>query len=131
MIDIHCHILPGLDDGPSSLEESVEMARQAWEQGITDIIATPHVVLDADNAPTREAILGKVQLINGELEDRSISVKVHPGAELFIDPLIPSLLDKSEVCTLADGGKYVMMELSLGGIPLNLESIIFELATRV
>jgi protein-tyrosine phosphatase len=130
MIDIHCHILPGLDDGSSSIEESVEMAEQAWEQGITDIIATPHVILDADNAPTREAILKKVQLINGELEDRSISVRIHSGAELFVDSLIPSLFDKSEVSTLADGGKYVMMELPLGGIPLYLQSIIFGLTTR-
>jgi protein-tyrosine phosphatase len=130
MIDIHCHILPELDDGASSLEESIKMAMKAEEQGITDIIATPHVILDTKDKPTPEAIVEKVQLVNGELECRNILVKVHPGAEIFIDPAIPSLIDTNRVFTLVNAGKYVIIELPLGGMPSHVRSTIFELTTR-
>lgn len=130
MIDIHCHILPQLDDGSASLEESVKMARQAEEQGVTDIIATPHVILDAGNAPSPETVLEKVQLLNDELKRENVSVKVHPGAEVLIDPNIPQFIDTNKVLTVVNSGKYVIIELPLGGMPSYVKSTVFELTTR-
>ena len=80
MIDLHCHILPGLDDGAQSLEDSVAMARQAEEDGITAVCATPHIRHDHDVRP--EEIATRVATLERELSDRGVGLRLLPGVEL-------------------------------------------------
>ena len=84
MIDIHCHILPGIDDGARSMAEAVEMARIAAGDGIRAIIATPHI---ADSGTPKEKILLAVSVLNRRLEKEMIPVTVFPGAEVTVGAL--------------------------------------------
>jgi len=82
MIDLHCHILPGLDDGSKSMEQSVEMARIAAREGIHQIVATPH--LFRDNFTHMESIPEKLEALNRVLEEEAIPVRLFAGAEVHI-----------------------------------------------
>src|SRR5690348_6007121 len=80
MIDLHCHILPGVDDGPKTIEESIAMARVAYEDGIRTIVATPHVSHDYPLDP-RE-IDGRVDEVNAALRAAGVELAVVRGAEV-------------------------------------------------
>jgi len=80
MIDIHAHILPSMDDGPSSLDQSLTMALKASDEGIHTIIATPHT-LNGVYHNHREHILSECRKLNRALEEKNIPVKVLPGSE--------------------------------------------------
>ena len=79
-IDIHSHIIPGVDDGSPDLETSLGLLRMAAENGTTDIIATPHVI-DVSTTLTWDAIRRYVEALQKEADDRGIPIKIHPGAE--------------------------------------------------
>ena len=86
MIDIHCHILPGLDDGPANLDFSVAMARRAADLGTQMIVATPHVRADYPDV-TPDAIDSGVDVLNGRLAEQDLAVRVLPGAEVALTRL--------------------------------------------
>ncbi len=77
MIDIYCHILPGVDDGPTTIEESLEMAREAVREGIKTIIATPH---HHNNKYENEkaSIVQNMEIFNKRLQDENISLSILP-----------------------------------------------------
>ena len=77
-IDIHSHIIPGVDDGSPDLETSLGLLRMAAENGTTDIIATPHVI-DVSTTLTWDAIRRYVEALQKEADDRGIPIKIHPG----------------------------------------------------
>jgi len=125
MIDIHCHILPNIDDGSSSMETSIEMARIALEDGIKFIIATPHYIEYEHEIP-REAILKNCQELNQLLIQKGIELKILPGAEVFISPTIVESYKKGKIISLNDGRKYILIELPVATYPEYTEDIIFE-----
>ena len=100
MIDLHCHVLPGIDDGPATLRESVELARAAAAQGTRVIVATPHV--NARFANRAAAIAAAVARLNQALGDAGVELTVRPGAELAMTSLYE--LDADELAALALGG---------------------------
>ncbi|MBM7567554.1 tyrosine-protein phosphatase [Paenibacillus sacheonensis] len=83
MIDIHCHILHGVDDGAKDLEESVAMARIAYGDGIRDIIATPH--FNESFLTTADIVHRKLDELQTELERQRIDVRLHPGNEVRLE----------------------------------------------
>ncbi|MER3447687.1 MAG: tyrosine protein phosphatase [Candidatus Dadabacteria bacterium] len=126
MIDIHCHLIPNLDDGPNSWEESLEMARIALRDGIRVAIATPHWIQGTKWEPNPDAIKKKVDELNKKLRENEISLNVLPGMEVGISENLPRLVSSGEVLTLG-GSRYLLVETPFVSIPHGIEEIIFNL----
>ncbi|MBU1344816.1 MAG: hypothetical protein KKE44_19200 [Proteobacteria bacterium] len=109
MIDIHCHILPGLDDGPKNLEQAVEMAVLAKQSGISKIIATPHF-LNMVYAVDFKAVYTGATVLSRELKKQKISLEIFSGAEIRIAHNTGLLLKKGLLPSLANS-KYYLFEL--------------------
>lgn len=111
MTDIHCHILPGVDDGARRPEEAVEMARMAWHSGVDTIIATPHTNLpeNGDLNFASSEMLEHFRTFQQLLDQEGIPVRVYPGAEVMFTPEMPDLLEEGMLLTLA-GSRYVLVE---------------------
>ncbi len=109
MIDIHAHILPGLDDGPEELSQAIEMCRIAEGDGIHTIVATPHT-LNGVYLNERERILAAIQSLRQSLELEGIFVEILPGTDTHIHPDIFNYIIDGPVMTLNDTGRYIMLE---------------------
>ncbi|WP_052487504.1 tyrosine-protein phosphatase [Gordoniibacillus kamchatkensis] len=125
MIDTHSHIVPYLDDGPRTLNESVSMAELALREGITKVIATPHHAnghFDND----KSKVIAAVNQLNQRLAELKLPVTVIPGQEIH---LYRELLDdylQGKVMTLG-GGNYMLIELPSDTIPPYLFELVHEL----
>ena len=82
MIDLHCHVLPGIDDGPDTIEGSVELARAAVTAGTETLVATPHVSVRYPNE--HEVIAGLVEQLTQRLRSDGVELQVREGAEIAI-----------------------------------------------
>ena len=125
MIDIHCHILPGLDDGSKSIEESLEMARIAISEGISHIIATPH---HANGKYHNEAltVLNATVLLNQELQRHKLPLQVLTGQEIRVYNNLISDYDSNMLLTLHIS-RYVLIEFPSHEIPKQMNELIHEL----
>lgn len=110
MIDLHTHILPGIDDGSDNLQTSINMVKHAVSQGVTDIFFTPHY-RDLFN-PSVEEINQAYDNLKNELNVQGITVNTYLGQEIFVDKEIKTLLKENKVLTL-NGTKYVLIEFDL------------------
>ena len=115
MIDLHCHILPEVDDGAASEEESCLMARMAADSGVTAIAATPHCNIPGrvDNylSPRlRDSFLAMARLI----KEQNLPIRLHTGAEVFATPDLPRLIREKKLLTLG-GSHYLLVEFAFGG----------------
>ena len=110
MIDIHCHVLPEVDDGAKNIEQSLEMLRIAAKDGITDIIATPHFHYRRGHASPEE-IRRKVQELNAASRKDGVNITVYPGNELYYTHELLEKVKAGEALTLADSD-YVLLEFS-------------------
>jgi len=129
MIDIHTHILPGIDDGPSALEESLKMAQIAVEDGIRIMIATPHC-LNGLYVKGRADILSACEEFNSALRKHRISLTILPGSETRLSLEIMDELKKGRLMTLNDTGRYLSLELPDQFIPQAIISFINRLKNR-
>jgi protein-tyrosine phosphatase len=109
-IDIHCHILPALDDGPAAWEESLEMAEMAAADGIVAIVATPHQLGNHPHV-TAENVRIQVARLQSMLKHRGMSLELLPGADVRIDPDLTGKILSGEVLTIADQRRHVLLEL--------------------
>jgi protein-tyrosine phosphatase len=126
MIDIHCHILPGIDDGARDLGVSLEMARVAVAAGTLGIVCTPHH-LNGVYGNDRATILAAVNAFRAELTESEIALDLYPGSELHLVPELPDLLSSGNALTVNDGGRYVMVELPKRVVPMGSEVILKRL----
>ena len=122
MIDIHAHILPGVDDGPENLEESMRLIHQAIKEGITDIVATPHAYNPHFDVQ-KNSVLEKIDLLNGEIANQNLEITIHPGQEIRVQNDTVQKLEAGEALTLGHS-KYVLLELPSSGIPAYTVQII-------
>jgi len=157
MIDLHSHLLPGLDDGAKTLEESVQMCWISYQDGVRTIVATPHT-LNGLYFNDRETILLKVQELNetlmqcgmrnaecgiknskSEIESSSVNsairdprsaIRVLPGSDVRLCENTLAHLDQGKVMTVSDSKKYLFLEFPFHGIPYQAEEIIFQIMTR-
>jgi protein-tyrosine phosphatase len=128
VIDLHSHILPGVDDGARSLQESVEIALTAAHDGTTVMAATPHL---RDDFPTAVATMEWLVLgLNEILRERGVELQILGGAEIAIPRL--QTLDADELRRLGLGGnpRYLLVEFPYFGWPLSLETEIWTLKSQ-
>lgn len=131
MTDIHCHILPGVDDGAETMDEAVQMARMAAASGVKTILATPHC-----NLPFAE----EKNYISTNLRDRFVALaqtvrqahiplSILPGAEVFCTPQVPELLDRKQLLGLA-GSRYLLVEFFFDESPDFMNDMLDAIAVR-
>jgi len=157
MIDLHTHILPGLDDGVKTLEESIKMCWMSFRDGVRTIVATPHT-LNGLYLNDRDIILKKVDELNealihcglrisdcgiknskSEIDFSSINsefripnseFRILPGSDVRLCENTLSHLDQGKVMTISDSKKYLFLEFPFQGIPHQAEEIIFQVMQR-
>lgn len=126
MIDIHSHILPELDDGAGSLQESLAMGRLATADGIRMMVATPHVITGL-YPHSRETILAAVAQLCRDFADNGIPLVILPGAEYRLEPDLPQRMSRGELLTINDGGRYLLVELPADQVPARTDQVFYEL----
>jgi protein-tyrosine phosphatase len=158
MIDLHAHILPQLDDGAESLEESIEMCRISYEDGVRTIVATPHI-LPGVYKNNRATILAKTRELNeaiaqcgmrnaecgiqtpyvhpensssnhSELRTPSSEFRILPGADVHFSPNLLQLCENGDIVTVNDEGRYLMVEFDFMNLPYQGEEVLFQLIAR-
>lgn len=125
MIDIHSHLLPCLDDGAQNVEQSINIIKQAIEQGITDIIATPHYN-KSSLTTTKDDIDNSYNILKDELEAQSLNINIFLGNEINLRGDIIKSLKKSDFYTLA-GSKYVLLEIDDNDVNKEIVNTLYEI----
>ena len=129
MIDLHLHILPEVDDGSQSLEESLEMAKIALASGVDQVIATPH-----SNHPFRsrgysgEELERRLNAFRRGLKERNIPLTVYDGMEIFVDENTGRLIRKGKLFGL-NHGKYYLLEFPFEAEPAWIDERLDEIAS--
>jgi protein-tyrosine phosphatase len=124
MVDIHCHILPETDDGAVSLEESVAMARAAAADGISTIVATPHMFDGVHETPDKEAIRQKIALVTQACGG---CVNIVPGGEVRYSYEIFQEAEDPNTRIKLNGTSYMLLEFPFQAVPPNIEMTIFQI----
>ena len=126
MIDIHSHILPGLDDGAASTEEAVAIARFALVGGIRYMVATPHVK-EGKYPNSREMIVDAMANLRKVLLKKEIRLFVMPGAEYSLEPDLPQRFARGELMTINNKGRHLLVELPTEFIPDYTAAVLYDL----
>ena len=127
-VDIHCHCLHDIDDGPVSLSDSMNLCKAMIDDGITNVIATPHQLGRYGEFNDADKIRNIVTELNEELENNNIDLNVLPGADVRVDERIHRFIEEDKILTLADSGKYILLELP-HEIFINIEPLIVDLSS--
>lgn len=109
MNDFHCHILPGLDDGPKTMDESVEIAAALYKAGFSSVYCTPHLIrslYEADN----ESVISSLASLQKRMDKENISLKLYPGREYYLDEFLFGYLENP--LPLGDTN-FIMLEVPL------------------
>ena len=125
MIDIHCHILPGIDDGAKTFEVSLEMARIAVEEGVETIVCTPHIMPGVfDNTPVD--IRRRVGELSRDLADKGVVIDLLPGSDAHVRPDFVAALQRDEIQPIGTG-RYVLFEPPHNVAPPRMDDTLFNI----
>jgi protein-tyrosine phosphatase len=127
-IDIHSHILPGVDDGAKDMATALEMLRLAAAAGTRCIVSTPHFISDAGQY-TPEIIGQEYQKLQKVVVDEGLGIAIYPGCEVFISPDIPELYDRGILSTI-NGSCYMLIELPMMSVPAYTDEVLYQLQLR-
>ena len=127
-IDIHCHCLPGIDDGPATISDAFMLCQALATEGVVKVVATPHQLGRFEGRNRSVGVRQAVQSLNDMLKNRGISIEIVPGGEVRVDERICRLLEDDTILTLADGGKYILLELP-HEVFIDIEPLIQELVS--
>ena len=127
MIDLHCHILPGVDDGPLDLAGSIAMAREHVARGTTVVAATPHVSWDYPNGA--ESIASGVAELNGALQDEGIPLEVVTGAEVALTRAVDMSAEQLAGLRLG-GGPWLLLEAPISVDSPGIEGLVGIVQSR-
>jgi protein-tyrosine phosphatase len=128
LIDLHCHILPGVDDGALDLSDSLGMARQAAADGITGVCATPHIRHDHDVRIGELA--GRVEQLRAAVHAAGVDVQVLGGGEVAETVVAGLSDDELRALTLGGGGRWILLEPRPGPLSQSLTAIVATLLAR-
>ncbi len=126
-IDLHSHLIPGIDDGSKTMEQSLEMLRAMQALGYEKVITTPHVMSDAYQNSTQTIVNGLQSLREASLAD-GITIEIEAAAEYYLDEELVKRLDKGDILTLGDN--YLLFETSYISKPLNFEEVVYEIQAK-
>ncbi len=126
IIDLHCHILPELDDGIRTLEESIEACRIAKKDGIDGLVATPHMKEGFYNVSPAEA-KQSLSILKAAIKQQGIDIEIFLGAEVHITDNLPEKVKNGSVLSINDTKKYILLELSYQQYPVEFENLLFSL----
>lgn len=129
MIDLHCHLLPGVDDGSKSMDISLKLANDAVRDGIDYALLTPHH-MNGVYLNHKKAVIQQTQEFQVELDRHKISLKVFPGQEVRINGDLLTALDQDDILFADEGGRYLMLEFPDDDIPSYTSNVIYELMQR-
>ncbi|PLR85067.1 tyrosine protein phosphatase [Bacillus canaveralius] len=129
MIDIHCHILPGIDDGARTIDDSIAMAKLAYQEGIRTIIATPHHQ-NGKYSNVKKDILAKVTELNKALEEAVVPVQILPGQETRIYGEMLEDYEQEEILTINNGNRYLFVEFPSAHVPRYAERLLFDIQLK-
>ncbi len=129
MIDSHCHVLPGIDDGAHTFETALEMARAAVGCGTHTIVCTPHH-LNGVYVNRADGVRQTVVDLQRRLTDAGIALRLYPGSELHLVPELPSQVLDGSALTYNDRGKAALVELPKASIPVGVDTILEQLLYR-
>jgi len=123
-VDIHSHLIPGIDDGAKDMERAIELVFSLKEMGYRKLITTPHV---SDMFPnSSQTILDGYQALKEELKRRKIEIELEVAAEYYADDTFEELLKKRDILTFGEE-KYLLFELSYFTPPRDLESLVHDI----
>lgn len=131
MIDLHCHILPGVDDGAADLDEALDMAWMSVRSGVKAIVATPHCNLPGNGEPNYldHGLLDRIIRLRRAIEDQQIPLRLYAGSEVFCTPDVVELLTSQLLLPLA-GSRYLLTEFFFDESPQFMDHCLHSLAAQ-
>lgn len=129
MIDLHCHLLPGVDDGSKSMDISLKLATDAVKDGIDYALLTPHH-MNGVYLNHKQSVIQQTQEFQVELDRHKIPLKVFPGQEVRINGDLLTALDQDDILFADEGGRYLMLEFPSDDVPSYTNNIIYEIMQR-
>lgn len=129
MIDIHSHVLPGIDDGSKNITMSLDILKGLEEQGVTDLICTPHYISETSQVSPRSKNLELLEKLQKSAEKKGLKIKLYLGNEIYIDKNIPKLLRLKKISPLGKS-KYLLVELPMSGEFEQYEDILLSLIQK-
>lgn len=129
MIDLHSHILPGVDDGAQTLEDSLEMARKAISQGITHLMCTPHHNNGKYNNPA-DKIIREVANLQEELDKRELELTLLEGQEVRLTELLLTAIQREEILFTDLDNTYLLIEFPTNEVPIYAEQVFYQLLNK-
>lgn len=123
-VDIHSHLIPGIDDGAKSMDDSLFMLRQYEALGFKKVITSPHVITDSYNNSTETILKGRDN-VRAAIVENGINIEFDAAAEYYIDETLYEKIEKHELLTIGDN--YVLAELSYMNKSNNSADIIYKM----
>lgn len=129
MVDIHCHILPGLDDGAETEKQALAMCAIAAHDGIKTIVATPHTGNGVYSITARDVRSG-VERLNKLLKGKGIALTILPGHDAHIQSTLIEDIKQGKVLTINDAKRYIILELPVHSVPSYVKEVITKLKSN-
>lgn len=129
MIDIHCHLMPSVDDGAKDLEETLAMFENAYTSGVTDIILTPHYIKGTKYEINNEQKEKITNILREALRRTDMDINIYYGNEVYIDNDLVDMIKDKKVATLANS-RYVLVELPVNSMDNNAGNVFFNLRSN-
>jgi protein-tyrosine phosphatase len=128
IVDIHSHVLPGIDDGAENMEMTLEMLRNAEKVGTNEIVATPHYLIEYGDA-TISLVKALTHKVNAAARSNGINVKIYSGQEVYYDENIIKNYLEGNIGTINDS-RYMLIEFPMHGFDKDIFDILYELQVR-
>ncbi|MGN1407415.1 tyrosine-protein phosphatase, partial [Lactobacillus sp.] len=129
VVDLHCHILPGIDDGSKDWETSLKLAQDAVNDGITHALCTPHT-LNGRFLNHKADVIKLTEEFQEKIDQAGIPLTVFPGHEVRLSGGLLDALDKDDILFCDEDGQYMLLELPSNEVPHYTKNMVFQLMQR-